>query len=91
MNGRFDSKRSHDMALMIELSDLPARFEEALAYLRVCGEVVLTVDSVPLAGLTALPTPPRTEPFKLGLHPGAMVMAPDFDDPLPDEFWLGEA
>ncbi len=24
------------------------------------------------------------------LHPGAMQMAPDFDDPLPDEFWLGD-
>jgi len=25
------------------------------------------------------------------LHPGAMTMAADFDDPLPDSFWLGEA
>ena len=25
-----------------------------------------------------------------GLHPGAIVMAPDFDAPLPDEFWLGK-
>jgi hypothetical protein len=25
-----------------------------------------------------------------GLHPGAIEMAPDFDDPLPDEFWLGK-
>ena len=25
-----------------------------------------------------------------GLHPGAIVMSPDFDDPLPDEFWLGK-
>lgn len=24
------------------------------------------------------------------LHPGAMWMSDDFDDPLPDEFWLGE-
>jgi len=24
------------------------------------------------------------------LHPGAMEMAPDFDAPLPDEFWLGK-
>jgi len=26
----------------------------------------------------------------LGMHPGSMVMAPDFNDPLPDEFWLGK-
>ena len=25
-----------------------------------------------------------------GLHAGAIVMAPDFDAPLPDEFWLGK-
>lgn len=27
---------------------------------------------------------------KPGLHPGAFVVADDFDDPLPDSFWLGE-
>ena len=27
---------------------------------------------------------------KLGLHPGAMQMSNDFDEELPDEFWLGE-
>lgn len=26
-----------------------------------------------------------------GLHRGAMRMHTDFNDPLPDEFWLGEA
>ncbi len=26
-----------------------------------------------------------------GLHPGAFVIGDDFDDPLPDGFWLGEA
>jgi predicted DNA-binding antitoxin AbrB/MazE fold protein len=26
----------------------------------------------------------------LGLHPGAMQMSDDFDEPLPDSFWLGE-
>ena len=25
------------------------------------------------------------------LHPGAMIMSEDFDDELPDEFWLGKA
>ncbi len=26
----------------------------------------------------------------LGMHPGAIWTSEDFDDPLPDEFWLGE-
>ena len=25
-----------------------------------------------------------------GLHRGAWEVAPDFDEPLPDEFWLGK-
>lgn len=28
--------------------------------------------------------------FVLGLHAGMMTMSPDFDDPLPDSFWLGK-
>ena len=28
--------------------------------------------------------------FVFGLHAGMMDMSPDFDDPLPDSFWLGK-
>jgi antitoxin (DNA-binding transcriptional repressor) of toxin-antitoxin stability system len=28
---------------------------------------------------------------RLNLHPGAFVIRDDFDEPLPDSFWLGEA
>jgi BioD-like phosphotransacetylase family protein len=28
---------------------------------------------------------------KPGLHPGAFIMSDDFNEPLPDSFWLGEA
>jgi hypothetical protein len=33
--------------------------------------------------------PPLTERIP-NLHPGAIWTSEDFDDPLPDEFWLGE-
>lgn len=33
---------------------------------------------------------PPTQKRIFDLHPGAMWMSDDFDDPLPDEFWLGE-
>jgi hypothetical protein len=36
---------------------------------------------------TPQPAPKARTP---GLHKGAFVMSDDFDDPLPDEFWLGE-
>ena len=33
---------------------------------------------------------PPPGPRIAGLHPGAIEMAPDFDAPLPDKFWLGK-
>ncbi|MEL6260221.1 MAG: DUF2281 domain-containing protein [Cyanobacteria bacterium J06626_6] len=33
---------------------------------------------------------PSISKRKGGLHPGAFIMSDDFDDPLPDSFWLGE-
>ncbi len=30
------------------------------------------------------------QPRVFNLHPGAMWTSDDFDDPLPDEFWLGD-
>ena len=29
-------------------------------------------------------------PRTAGLHEGAWIIADDFDDPLPDEFWFGK-
>lgn len=31
-----------------------------------------------------------SQPRVFDLHPGAMWTSDDFDDPLPDEFWLGD-
>lgn len=33
---------------------------------------------------------PRQEPRIAGLHEGQTIMSDDFDEPLPDEFWLGK-
>ncbi len=69
-----------------DVHDLPARFAEALARAAAGDEVMITENEVPRARLLSLgPGQPRI----LGLHPGAITMAPDFDEPLPDDFWLG--
>lgn len=34
--------------------------------------------------------PPLTQPRVLGMHRGMIWMSDDFNDPLPDEFWLSE-
>ena len=33
---------------------------------------------------------PLTQPRVLGMHRGMIWMSDDFNDPLPDEFWLSE-
>lgn len=54
----------------------------------VCGasvEVVILFDEE--AG--ALPAQKNQSPRKFGQFRGKVQMSEDFDDPLPDEFWLG--
>jgi prevent-host-death family protein len=76
--------------LTIDVNDLPARYAEAVARAAQGEEVVVTSAGQPPARLVPVPAP-VTRPRVLGMHPGSMTMAPDFDAPLPDEFWLGES
>ena len=49
------------------------------------NEVVITKNDVPFVRLVPVQPQPRVG----NLHKGAMQMKPDFNEPLPDEFWLG--
>ncbi len=51
-------------------------------------DVVLAEGKSPVARVVAVPRKVKTQRI-LGLHAGKMWISPDFDDPLPDEFWLG--
>jgi antitoxin (DNA-binding transcriptional repressor) of toxin-antitoxin stability system len=75
--------------LTIDVNDLPARYAEAVSRAEQGDEVVITATGQRPVRLIPVPAP-VTRPRVLGMHPGSMVMAPDFDAPLPDEFWLGE-
>ena len=52
-------------------------------------DVVLTEGKSPVARLVPVSRKVKT-PHVLGLHAGKIWISPDFDDPLPDSFWLGE-
>jgi antitoxin (DNA-binding transcriptional repressor) of toxin-antitoxin stability system len=75
------------MSTTIDIRDLPARLEEALALASAGGEVILLDGNVPRARLMPVAAAHQR---KAGLHPGALAPAPDFDAPLPDDFWTGQ-
>jgi antitoxin (DNA-binding transcriptional repressor) of toxin-antitoxin stability system len=76
------------MATAIDIHELPARLDEALAVVSAGGEVILVEGSIPRARLVPLePAPPRSA----GLHPGAIQAASDFDDAFSDDFWAGHS
>lgn len=52
------------------------------------GDVVIAKDNIPLVRL--VPVEPSGKRRVANLHSGAMQMHADFNDPLPDEFWLGD-
>jgi antitoxin (DNA-binding transcriptional repressor) of toxin-antitoxin stability system len=49
-------------------------------------EVVITYDDQPKVKLVPIVKPPHNRVF--GQHRGHIWMRPDFDHPLPDDFWL---
>jgi antitoxin (DNA-binding transcriptional repressor) of toxin-antitoxin stability system len=63
--------------------------QELLALVGKGTEIILTQEDVPIARL--IPIAESSDvPRTAGLHPGAIWVSDDFDEPLPDEFWLGE-
>jgi prevent-host-death family protein len=72
----------------VDVNDLPGRLAELLARATAGVEVVVTSGGTSVARLTPIPPPGGLQ--RIGFAPGSVAwMAPDFDDPLPDEFWLG--
>jgi prevent-host-death family protein len=75
----------------LDVNDLPARYAEVVTRAKQGDEVIITAPGEPPVRLVPVPPSPAPRPRVLGLHPGSMAAAPDFDAPLPDEFWLGES
>lgn len=70
---------------------VPIQFEDLLKVIDQLSDEQKRIISQHLAENTvsAAHNKPK-KPRILGLHPGAFQPSDDFDDPLPDEFWLGE-
>ncbi|MBA4067669.1 MAG: hypothetical protein C0501_28990 [Isosphaera sp.] len=76
----------------IDVSELPGRLREALDLAKAGTEVVVRDGTGPAVKLVAVPDPPPPpagkREWKLGLHPGSMVMRADFDDYIDEEAFL---
>jgi antitoxin (DNA-binding transcriptional repressor) of toxin-antitoxin stability system len=69
----------------IDVSEAQSRLGELVDGLAASDEIVLVRDARPVARI--LPLRSATEDRIPGLGRGSITIAPDFDDPLPDEFW----
>lgn len=72
----------------VDITKMQAVKEYLLSLLEKDTEIILTEGDIPLAKLTQVEQ--KTGKRAAGLHPGAMTMHDDFDEPLPDSFWLGD-
>lgn len=85
--------------IYIDVAELPARLHDVAGWLR-RGDAVFVTDGLKpafrLVEADEKITVPRpategAKPRVLGMHAGAAVVPPDFNDPLPAEFWSGES
>jgi prevent-host-death family protein len=67
----------------IDVQETKPTLQELLALVQAGTEIILTEGATPVARL--MPVEQRVP----DLYPG-FWMSEDFNDPLPDEFWLGE-
>ena len=74
----------------IDIAEMQAFKDYLLSMLEQDTEIIFTEGDMPLAKLTQVEKPIVPIGQRIpGLHPGHW-MSDDFDEPLPDDFWLGE-
>jgi antitoxin (DNA-binding transcriptional repressor) of toxin-antitoxin stability system len=76
----------------IDLNKINLSLEHLLSLIHQNTEIILTRDSKPLARILPITDVETTTDIspQPGLNPGAIWTSDDFDEPLPDEFWMGE-
>jgi antitoxin (DNA-binding transcriptional repressor) of toxin-antitoxin stability system len=85
-------RRSKMSIKAVDIDETSPSVAELLDLLHEDTEILLTKGNIPLARLSAIEAAPAVlKPRVPGLHAGTTWISDDFDDPLPDEFWLGES
>lgn len=72
----------------IDIQEAQHQLLELIDQVIIGTEIILVDGTMPRARLVPITqTPSQRIP---GLHLGSMIASPDFDDPLPDNFWMGD-
>ena len=78
------------MTRTVSVDEAQEKLQDLLAQALAGNEVIITEHGKPVARLVPVPvTPPKKERVA-GLNRGTIWASEDFDQPLPDEFWLGK-
>lgn len=77
------------MTTTIDVREVPRQLTALLKLAKAGNEVIISEGNTPVARLTGMVSAAVAKPRVAGLHPGAISVSLDFDQPLPDEFWLG--
>jgi antitoxin (DNA-binding transcriptional repressor) of toxin-antitoxin stability system len=75
------------MTKTVDVEEAKTRLPELLSLALEGNEVIISEGDKPVARLVPIPSTGRKR--VMGLHRGVAWMSEDFDEPLPDEFWLG--
>jgi antitoxin (DNA-binding transcriptional repressor) of toxin-antitoxin stability system len=75
------------MTEIVDVKEAKERLPELVSLALEGNEVIISEGDKQVARLVPIPSPGRER--VMGLHRGAAWMSDDFDEPLPDEFWLG--
>lgn len=75
------------MTKVVDIAEAEGHLKELVSLAAAGNDVVIADNAKPIAKLVGIPQPGRAR--VPNLNAGSVWMSPDFDEPLPDSFWLG--
>ena len=78
------------MTQTVSVGEAQEKLPDLLAQALAGDEVIITEDGKPVARLVPVPVARPRKKRVPGLNEGAIWTSEDFDEPLADEFWLGQ-
>jgi len=78
------------MTRTVSVDEAQEKLQDLLAQALAGNEVIITEHGKPVARLVPVPVVAAKKKRVAGLNRGTIWTSEDFDQPLPDEFWLGQ-